>query len=364
MSDTSLFDRVSHWRNWRWVWTLCLVLGLLGWLACVVTLDAGRAWRALLINFVYFTPMAVGMATWPAVVMASNGAWPGSLRRAALAASYFAPVSLMAFVALWLGRAHWAAWMVTRYSFQAAWLGDNTLFIRDGIALLVLWAMITWFARRANHGRPVRLGAWLVFAYCIIVSLLGFDLVMALDPKWYSALFGGYFFISGMYIAVAGWTFCALCLEVGTTRSRLQDLGKLIVTFSLLTTYMMFSQLIVIWYENLPHEAAFVIPRLRLSPWQTISAVLLAVIYLGPLVLLLGRKWKRSNTYLAFIALAVLIGMWMERWWLVTPSLGGRMVIGLPEIAATAFFAGAFALCVRQFNRRMPATAPQEAQSP
>ena len=42
---------------------------------------------------------------------------------------------------------------------------------------------------------------------------------------------------------------------------RRHDLGKLIVAFSLLTTYMMFSQLIVIWYENLPDEVRFVIPR-------------------------------------------------------------------------------------------------------
>jgi hypothetical protein len=122
----------------------------------------------------------------------------------------------------------------------------------------------------------------------------------------------------------------------------------------------MFSQLIVIWYENLPDEVRFVVPRLELNPWIWVSAGLLAVVYLGPLVLLLTRASKRSVGYLGAVALAVLVGLWVERWWAVTPTLGGARVIGPAEIALTAAFVAALALAVGQFHRRMPATYPQE----
>ena len=84
---------------------------------------------------------------------------------------------------------------------------------------------------------------------------------MALDPHWYSLLFGGYFFISGMYIAVAAWVAPSATVDDRSTPDHLHDLGKLVVAFSLLTTYMMYSQLLPIWYENLPEEIRFLVPR-------------------------------------------------------------------------------------------------------
>jgi hypothetical protein len=129
-----------------------------------------------------------------------------------------------------------------------------------------------------------------------------------------------------------------------------KDMGKLIVAFSLLSTYMMFGQLIEIWYESLPDEVRFVIPRLTLAPWKYVSLAFIPTIYLGPLVLLLSNRLKGSFAYMRFITLMLLVGMWFERWWEVTPTLGGRMVIGLPEISMTAAFLALFV-----FSRRLGA---------
>ena len=65
-------------------------------------------------------------------------------------------------------------------------------------------------------------------------------------------------------------------------------------------------------------------------------------VYLGPLVLLLSQAAKRSRRFLGGVALLVLVGMWVERWWLVTPTLGGPMTLSLAELAAAA---GARAKC-------------------
>ena len=192
------------------------------------------------------------------------------------------------------------------------------------IALLVLWALALWFVLWTGHrGRKV-LAAWLAFTFCIVWSLLAFDLVMALDPPWVSSLFGAYFFVTSLYIAMAAWTLLVLLLHPTADRgTRQEDLGKLIVAFSLASTYMMFSQLLPIWYENLGHEVRFVIPRLRLAPWRWVSLGLLTTVYLGPLVLLLTRWSKKTSWYLGAISLIVLVGMWVERWWLVTPDSRG-----------------------------------------
>ncbi len=256
------------------LWAAIFVAGLAGWIVCAATADAERAWRALLINFIYFTPLAAGMVAWPAAVMGSRGRWARTIEQPALAGIAFAPVSLLTFAALWFGRAHWAGWMRYRHLPNAAWLNTTFLFARDGAALVVLWALAAWFVARRQRGRPVALACWVAFAYCAVFTLLGFDMVMALDPHWFSTLFGGYFFVSGLYAALAAWTLITALRFAAPDKERLHDLGKLMVAFSLLTMYMMFSQLLPQWYENLPNEVRYVVPRLRFDRWGWVSAAL------------------------------------------------------------------------------------------
>jgi hypothetical protein len=343
-------------------WTLaCAALaaaGLAGWLVYALTIDPERAWRALLVNFVFFTPLAIGMVVWSAIVILSRGQWAEPIKDSALCGVVLAPVSLIAYGALWIGKTHWAGWLKLKSLPQGTWLDSSFVFVRDGLGLLLLWGLALWFARRRRQERPLVLGGVLAFAYSMIVSLMAFDLVMALDPLWYSTLFGGYFFISGLYASVAAWTLTAILQQPTLHRERLQDLGKLIVTFSILTTYLMYSQLLPIWYENLPRETRFVAPRLQNAEWRFVSTWLLAVIYLGPLVVLLTRWSKRTPRFLGAVALAVLIGLWIERWWLVTPALGGRAQLGLVELSITAAFTSAFVFGIQRYRRLASRSVP------
>jgi hypothetical protein len=311
------------------------------------------AWRAILINFLYFTPLAGGLVVWPAVVQASHGRWSGQLDRVALAAWTFAPVTLILLAVLWLGQAQWAPWGRDGQKLtQGVWLSPNFLFARDLWALAIFWATAIAYVRRRQVSRPGKLAVGLVIIYCLTFSLLGFDLVMALDPRWYSTLFGGYFFISGMYMAAAAWAVASIFsgLESGPTRRH--DLGKLIVAFSLLTAYMMYSQLLPIWYENLPAETRFVIPRLQEGYWPYVGMGLLLTVYVGPLALLLTIRAKRTAATLTPVALLVLAAMWFERWYLVAPTpvptLGtGRMILTPAEGLLAAALAAMLVLCMR-----------------
>lgn len=350
--------------GWMAVCAAVVVLGVAGWLAYAMALDPPRAWRALLINFIYFTPLAAGMVVWPAVLAAARSEWTGPVERHAMAGLAFAPVSIIALLALVIGREHWAAWLHETHLHNAAWLNAPLLFARDAAAIVVLWALAAIFVVRRRRWRSKVFAGWLVFAYAIVLTLVAFDMVMALDPHWFSALFGGYFFVSGMYAAVAAWTLVALLRSPQADADRRHDLGKLIVTFSLLTTYMMFSQLIVFWYENLPEEVRFVVPRMThwAPPWPAVSAGLLVVVYLGPLVFLLPVRAKRSPACLGIAAAAVLVGLWFERWWLVTPTLGGPLTVGVVELAITAACAAALALGIGWLWPHLPPPVSEEAE--
>lgn len=338
---------------WLSFWIIIFVIGIVEWLICVVYGDPSRTWRALLINFIFFTPLAAGMIVWPAIVIASNGTWSKPLDRIAFSSLFFAPVSLIAFIALWLGSTHWAAWLHIPDLPQSFWLNKNFLFTRDIFSLVIIWLLAAAFVVRARKGTPTTLAAWLCFAYAVIFTLIAFDMVMALDPHWFSTLFGGYFFISGMYAALAAWTFLSICSRTSTPEHR-HDFGKLIVAISLLTTYLMYSQLLPIWYENLSAEVRFLLPRLTITNWPYISVLLLAIIYLGPLVLLLTAWSKRSPVFLTIVSIFILIGLWLERWWLVTPTLGGKLTLGITEVSITSAFVAAFMISVYIYKMIIP----------
>jgi hypothetical protein len=344
-------------------WAALAVVGLLGWAMSALGPDPARAWRALLINFIFFTPLTAGMVVWPALLSAARATWLPSVRRPALAAVAFAPVSLAAFAALWFGRRHWALWMNEPDLPNAAWLNERFLFARDAAALVALWTLAAVYVAGIGRWKTLKLPAWLVLAYGVVFSLVAFDLVMALDPHWSSSLFGGYFFMSGLYAGAAAWTLAVLLQRPLPDRERLHDLGKLLVAFSLLTTYMMYSQLLVVWYEQLPEEVRFILPRLTQEPWRWVSAALLGTIYLGPLVFLLSARAKRSPVYLGVACAVVLAGLWVERWWLVTPTSGGAMVWGGPELSITLAFLAALVLAVWCFAPHVPAGAASGAIS-
>lgn len=334
------------------VWVLCAIGGVAVWLVFINGTDTSRAWRALLINFLFFSSLAGGLVVWPAVVRACNGRWPGPLERLGLSAIVFAVPSLLALVLLWVGSDRWSPWHNLKFH-QGGWLNNSFIFGRDLAVLTIFWLAAGYYLACRRRGKATVCGGMLIAAYSLVFSLLGFDLVMALDPHWYSTLLGGYFVMSGLYIAIACWAFLAVW-QPDARPEQMHDLGRLVVGFSLIATYLMYAHLLPIWYGNLPEETRFLVPRLNFQPWLSVSYALVGLVYLGPLVLLLTERSKRNRWSLGVISLLILCGMWMERWWLVTPLFDGSLNFGLVELSMAVAFTGMLGIGMEQFHRRLP----------
>jgi hypothetical protein len=338
------------------IWLALALGGSVGWLFLLQGVDPVRAWRSLLINFLFFSSLSGGLVVWPALVRTCNGHWQREVEGLAGAGIAFSLPSLLALILLWFGSAAWAPWHHTRFH-QGIWLDNSFLFGRDLAALLLFWGLALLYLRKRSRAEGGIVGVLLVLVYCLVFSLLGFDLVMALDPHWYSNLAGGYFFMSGLYIAVTCWSLLAAC-HSEASEDQLHDLGKLMVGFSLMTTYFMYAHLLPFWYENLPHEIRFLVPRMNFQPWKSVSYLLLGLVYFGPLVLLLSERAKRSRRILGTVCLLVLGGMWVERWWLVTPTFDPALRLGLSELSLATAFLGMLGLGMEQYHRRMPQQYP------
>lgn len=361
--DVTIVDRL-HGRLPQ-ILTAIGLLSLLAWIAVAIWGDTQRAWAVLLTDFLFLSCLAAGLVVWPAIVLVSRGGWMGSTQRTALAAVVLLPVCLVILLALLFASRYWAPW-VGRTLHNGWWLNPTFLFTRDIISLVVFSLLAWWFAGAMNRGRqPKRLAAWLIFIYSIVFSILGIDLAMALDPRWSSLVFGIYFFISGLLIAVVAWTLITATVDSRSTPDQLSDQAKLIITFSMLTAYLMYCQLLPIWYENMPEETRYLVPRMNnVTHWPAISVVLLTLVYLGPLVLFLRRDAKRSATYAGVVAGLILAALWLERWWLVMPSLGRPLRFGFPEVTGVVSLVAGLLLFMVWLHRVIVPQSPREASQP
>jgi hypothetical protein len=276
------------------------------------------------------------------------------------------------------------------------WLNVGFLFGRDGLSLLLLTAAalaLVYNSIKADlscsstqaAGNPsalqprnppinanqtddknwraqVVLSPIYAILYAFVLSLLAIDLIMSLDPQWVSTLFGAYYFIGSLYTALAMllvlalWSRKALGLEPFLHSSHFHDLGKLLLGFCLMTGDFFYSQFLVIWYGNLPEEAKYVLLRIRFSPWESLAWTVLVICFALPFVLLLSRKIKMKPFPMIILSAVILIGMWLERFLLVAPSLwkGPDLPLGLMEIAITAGVLGIMGGCIVAFLERFP----------
>jgi hypothetical protein len=201
----------------------------------------------------------------------------------------------------------------------------------------------------------------LLFLWVITVSLWGFDLVMTLDPIWYSGLFGGYFVVSTLYTGFA-------LLSILTVRANarglatvppgaVQDVAKLQFAMSIMWMYFFWSQYLVIWYGNVPIETRFVVRRFFVQPWQTLAWIVMIVGWLIPFLYLLKRLTGRPpqrHTPLVVIAAFGLVAIFLERLLVIVPSVlpGAGLPLGWRELFITGGFLGLFVLSRRWFFAR------------
>jgi hypothetical protein len=156
----------------------------------------------------------------------------------------------------------------------------------------------------------------------LATTFAAIDWLMSLEPEWFSTIYGVMVFIAQGLAALA---FCIIVVCSWSANSATtsdidarHDLGKLLLAFVMLWTYMAFSQFLIIWYGNLPEEVVWYSRRLN-DGWQWIALSLVLFKFAIPFILLLSRTWKRSPLRLRSLAAVTLFMTWVELVWLVAP---------------------------------------------
>jgi hypothetical protein len=161
--------------------------------------------------------------------------------------------------------------------------------------------------------------------YGLTVTFAGIDLVMSLEPEWFSTIFG-MLMIAGQGLAALSVMIIVLGALSGQapldrviSAKHLHDLGKLLLTFVMLWAYFSFSQLLIIWAGDLPNEIPWYLRRLN-GEFRSVGILLVVCHFALPFILLLSRSLKRHAKVLMGVAGLVILMRFVDLFWLIAPE--------------------------------------------
>jgi hypothetical protein len=200
--------------------------------------------------------------------------------------------------------------------------------------------------------------------YPLTATFAFMDWIMSTEPKWHSTIFPVIVMIGQILTAFAFITMLLVWLREHApfretvSVKHFHNLGNLMLAFVVFWTYVSFSQLLIIYSGNLPHEIEWYLPRIA-GGWQWIVAALALFHFLAPFFLLLFRNVKRNPVPLASVAALIFCVHVVEVFWLVAPGYHHEGIHVHWLDFATVFGVGGIWLAMFAFNVKRRPLLPQ-----
>ncbi len=199
--------------------------------------------------------------------------------------------------------------------------------------------------------------------FALTTTFAAFDLIMSLDPHWFSTILGVYYFVCAFMSANALLLIIFILLQragIMATSFKVdhqQDLGKLMVAFAFFWAYVAYSQYMLIWYAAMPEETSWFHRRQaggltasgepNWGGWAVIGFVLILGKFFIPFLGAMSRHVKRCKPLILFWAVYMLVMQFIDLYWLIVPEMeqaqasirGSHGQVFTPVTGKTALFA-------------------------
>jgi len=334
--------------------------------------DAHGTWPALLFNTYFYLGISVFAVFFVAMQYVAEAGWSIVLKRvpeAIMAALPFFSIIMLfivfASIMHWNHIYHWlhegimdpASEHYDRIIAGKEPYLNATFFIVRTIIYLLIWNYFAKKLRRLSiledanggtsyHNLGVKTSAWFMVFFAVTSATASWDWIMSIDTHWFSTIFGWYIFAEWAAIGFTTILLFTLYLQKqgyleDVNENHIHDLGKWIFAFSLVWTYMWFSQFMLIWYANIPEEVTYYTARLEAHNYRFLFWFSMLINFIFPIILLMSRDAKRHKGRLIFVSVFIIIGHWLNSYLLVTPGvLNTHGHIGFTEIGIGIGFAG------------------------
>lgn len=387
---------------------LFVLIGIATVIAGIAGIESQRVWISYLINLVFWGGLAQAGIVFSAAYRLTNGTWGETIRRVSEGFVLFVPVSMVLFLGTFIGREYLWPWITEPVEAKAAWLNEPFFFARVMCYYLVLSLLSLryvyvsarpdvgllkekglvseshWVRRltagwqgyekelQARDQTLTRLVPVVLISYAVMYTFAGFDIVMSLDPHWYSTIYGWLYMVHAFDAGVAATIVVAILarryfgLSEQVSTKQFYDVSRLLMGICMLAGGFYWAQYLTIWYGNLGEEIERLILRFQHEPWPPFQWGVIVLLYLFPIAVFLSRAIKEKPRALFGIATLILIANWFYHFVEVAPALWTRDAppLGAFEAAITLGFLGAVGLCWLAYAKVVPLVAPVAEKIP
>lgn len=338
---TEEFRFRGDWRAWGvpvLIGTVGLILSLVGWVT-----NAHQFYFSYLVGWVFCLTLALGALFFVMIQHLTRARWSVVVRRIAEALLWSFPLLAVLGIPILIGMHDLYHWTHEDLAAHDPIIAGKTPYLNVPFFLarlafyFIVWSIIGYKLYKLSlvQGRTGdpdipfkqrKVSAWGLVLTAVTTAFASYDLLMSLDPHWFSTIFGVYLFAGAFMSIHAFIALVAMALQKGrnlrhvVTKEHYQDLGKMTFGFVVFWAYIAFSQYMLIWYGNIPEETVWYRHRLE-HGWGVHSAILLICHFILPFLILLPRAAKRSLPILGFMCSWLLIMHWFDMRWLAIPVL-------------------------------------------
>jgi Ni/Fe-hydrogenase subunit HybB-like protein len=411
--DTRLLLPIERTGRPFWIMAgILLLIGAWGFFAWTVQLRRGLSvtglnvpvyWGLYITNFVFFIGISHAGTLISAILRLAHAEWRRSITRSAEVITVLVLFFGMGCVILDLGRPDRALNVLFHGNFTSPLLWDVTsvaCYLAASTTYLYLplipdiAILRDHLGRRQTFYRILALGwtgsprqrklldraiaAMAVIVIPIAVSVhtvVSWVFAMTVQPMWHSTIFGPYFVVGAIFSGIAALLIAmaiirrAYHLEDYLKVVHFNNLGLLLLVMTLLWFYFTFAEFLTTYYGGEPSHMVIFLSKTqgRFSPlFWTMIVTCFAV----PFTLLANHRTRNTIWGPVAASVSVEIGMWLERFLIVVPSLSHPR---LPLTAATytpswvevsllAGFVAIFILLYAIFTKLFPIVSIWEIQ--
>ena len=378
---------VVAWGVFAWVWQLNYGLQVTG-------LNVPVFWGLYITNFVFFIGISHAGTLISAILRICNAEWRRSITRAAEVITVLVLYCGAGNIILDLGHPERALNVIKHPNLKSPLLWDvisittyltaSTIYLylplipdiailRDRMPkrrwfygpLSLGWTGTKRQVRRLN--RAIAFMAVLVIPIAVSVhTVVSWVFGMTLQAMWHSTIFGPYFVVGAIFSGIAAIIIImALVRRVYGLEDYLKpvhfnNLGILLLVMTLLWFYFTFSEYLTTWYGGEPSHLQVFYSKLS-GTYSTAFWAMVLFCLVIPFVLLCNR-YTRTITGTVIASISVNIGMWLERYTIVVPTLSrprllseaGAYSASWVEWSLMAAFFCWFALMYMVFTKLFP----------
>jgi molybdopterin-containing oxidoreductase family membrane subunit len=319
-------------------------------------------WGFDIINFVWWIGIGHAGTLISAILLLLRQSWRTSINRFAEAMTLFAVANAGLYPLLHTGRPWLAYWLLPYPNTMGTWPQFRSPLVWDvfAVSTYATVSLLFWYVGlipdlatlRDRAKRPIAkilygIGAmgwrgaarhWERYetAYLLLAGLatplvisvhtvVSFDFAAGIIPGWHTTVFPPYFVAGAIFAGFAMVLTLAIPLrkiyklEDFITTRHLENMAKVMLATGLIVAYGYAVEAFMAWYSGNPYESYMIQNRLT-GPYKHQYWALLLCNVLFPQ--LLWFRSARQNIYVLFIvAMAVNVGMWLERFIIIVTSL-------------------------------------------